>query len=79
MNNDGTSYKELSQTDIDPIKPFLGKVIGIATNDGFTIRGRLIKFDFRVLWLEKMSGDTVMIGRSGIDRLWLSRDCKAAV
>ena len=73
MNNISTD-KNLSQ--IDPIESLANHVIGTATADGMIIRGRLIKFDERVIWLEKMSGDVVMIARAGIERIWRSHDCK---
>jgi hypothetical protein len=72
MNN--TSYKNVAE--IEPLEKLSNVVVGIATNDGFTIRGRLIKFTARELWLEKMSGDAVMIARTDINRLWRSHDCR---
>lgn len=76
MNNTISTDKKVSQNSSidDPIEKLSGKVIGTATTDNMTIRGRLIKFDDRVLWLEKMSGDIVMISRAGIDRIWISAD-----
>lgn len=76
MNNTIPTDKKVSQNHSisDPIEKLSGKVIGTATTDNMTIRGRLIKFDDRELWLEKMSGDIVMIARAGVDRIWISAD-----
>jgi hypothetical protein len=63
----------------DPLATLLNTVIGITATDGMTIRGRLIKINEKVIWLEKMSGDACMISRDDIKRLWRSRDCQAAV
>lgn len=71
------THKNLSE--IDPLKTLLNTVIGLNTSDGLTVRGRLIKIDDNVIWLEKISGDACMIARDDIKRLWRSRDCKAAV
>ena len=62
----------------DPLESFLNTVIGIATSDNRTIRGRLIKFDERVIWLHKMDDRKLMVARDDIRRLWQSRDCKQA-
>jgi hypothetical protein len=77
MNTITSTDKNLLQTDIakDPIKSLAGKVIGTATKDNMTIRGRLIKCDDNEIWLEKISGDIVMIARTDITRIWISRDC----
>ncbi len=72
MNTISTNDINISD---DPIKTLSGKVIGTITNDNMVIRGRLIKYDQNELWLEKISGDIVMIARSDITRIWISRDC----
>lgn len=74
MNIICATHKNLSE--IDPIKTLLNTVIGLNTSDGLTVRGRLIKFDERVVWLQKMRGDTAMVARTDINRIWRSRDCK---
>jgi hypothetical protein len=71
MNNSTTIDKS-----IDPLETLSNTVIGIATSDGLTIRGRLINFDERVIWLQKMSDDLIMVKRADIERLWRSRDCR---
>jgi len=76
MKVDAQSDIRVSQ---DPFESILNTVIGISTSDGMTIRGRLVKFDDRVVWLHKMSDEVVMIARDDIRRLWQSRDCRAAV
>jgi hypothetical protein len=78
MDNKG-SVTDLNLSGIDPIKTFLNCVIGIATSDGLTIRGRLIKVDDKVIWLEKISGDACMIARDDIKRLWRTREVQATV
>jgi hypothetical protein len=78
----GDYMKTISSIDInvlqtdDLTKSLYGKVIGTVGKDGMVIRGRLIKADDRELWLQKVSGDVVMLSRSGIDRIWISRDCQ---
>ena len=70
--------KIVSSSDIrisDPIGALLGKVIGISCKDGFVIRGRLIKADDSEIWLEKISGNIVMVSRPSITNIWVSRDC----
>lgn len=67
--------KNLSEN--DPTKKLYGVVIGTATSDGMITRGRLIKCDDREMWLEKITGDVIMIARPCIDRIWISKDCRA--
>lgn len=76
MDTTTTQSSNINPSDFDPIKKLYGIVIGTATKDGMTIRGRLIKCDGGELWLEKITGEVVMIARSGIDRIWISRDCQ---
>lgn len=72
-----------TQSDIkisnDPLATLLNTVIAVTDRDGLTIRGRLIKIDDKVIWLEKISGDACMIARDDIRRLWRSREVKAAI
>lgn len=63
----------------DPLATLLNSVIAVTDPNGLTIRGRLIKIDSKVIWLEKISGDACLIAKDDIVRLWRTREVKAAV
>ena len=71
MNTTTLSDINLSE---DPLKTLLNTVIGLNTGDGATIRGRLIKFDDNVIWLEKRYRALAMVARRSILRLWVAPD-----
>ena len=76
MNSNTVVPTDKNLSENDPTKKLYGVVIGTASRDGTITRGRLIKFDDRELWLEKITGDVVMIARPCIDRIWISKDCQ---
>jgi len=77
MNYNNTSNINFSQ-DNDPEKSLIGKVVGIRVSDGTVVRGRVIKVTETELWLERLGGNTAMVSRSDVSRLWVTRDRKVA-
>jgi len=77
MSNNNTSNINFSQ-DNDPEKSLIGKVVGIRVSDGTIVRGRLIKVTETEFWLERLGGNTAMVSRADVTRLWVTLDRKVS-
>jgi len=62
----------------DPVKNLIGKVIGVTTSDGLTLRGRLVNVSDHEIWLEKLGGNLTMVLRAEITRIWVTADRKVS-